>query len=144
MHTTTGTCNLTTGYLSGDTNTFDESACTLAAREGLSSYAAGAPAYIAGIASFLPDLGRVARAGYQEINTPKLDWQINAKNRVSFLYHRLRWDAPGDVQTGSTAAYTIDTWGNDFVKLDYGVAKLDERDHANYQQRSCSTNMAAS
>jgi hypothetical protein len=122
--TTTGTCSLTTGYLSGDTNTFDESACTLAAREGLSTYAAGASAYIAGIASFLPDLGRVPRAGYQEINTPKLDWQINAKNRVSVLYHRLRWDAPGDVQTSSTADYTIDTWGTDFVKLDYGVTKL--------------------
>jgi hypothetical protein len=95
-----GTCNRTTGYLSGDTNTTDESACTLAAREGLSSYAAGAAAYTAGIASFLPDLGLVPRAGYQEINTPKLDWQVNQKNRASFLYHRLRWDAPGDVQTG--------------------------------------------
>ncbi len=123
--TTTGTCNLTTGYLSGDTNANDESACTLAAREGLSSYAAGAAAYSTGLASFLPDLGRVARAGYQEINTPKVDWQINAKNRVSFLYHRLRWDAPGDVQTSSTAAYAIDTWGEDFVKLDYGLAKLE-------------------
>jgi hypothetical protein len=122
--TTTGTCNLSTGYLSGDTNALDESACTLAAREGLSSYAAGASAYTAGIASFLPDLGRVPRAGYQEINTPKLDWQINAKNRVSLLYHRLSWDAPGDVQTSSSADYTIDTWGNDFVKLDYGVTKL--------------------
>jgi hypothetical protein len=122
--TTTGTCNLSTGYLSGDTNALDESACTLAAREGLSSYAAGVAAYTAGIASFLPDLGRVPRAGYQEINTPKLDWQINSKNSVSFLYHRLRWDAPGDVQTSSTADYTIDTWGTDFVKLDYGVTKL--------------------
>ena len=123
--TTTGTCNLTTGYLSGDTNTVDQSACTLAAREGLASYAAGAAAYTTGIASFLPDLGRVPRAGYQEINTPKLDWTINQKNRASFLYHRLRWDAPGDVQTSSVNDYAIDTWGNDFVKLDYGVAKLE-------------------
>ncbi|MGD0481973.1 MAG: TonB-dependent receptor [Terracidiphilus sp.] len=122
--TTTGTCNLATGYLSGDTNTFDETACTLAAREGLSSYAAGASAYTAGIASFLPDLGLVPRTGYQEINTPKIDWQVNQKNRASFLYHRLRWDAPGDVQTSTTSDYAIDTWGTDFVKLDYGVAKL--------------------
>jgi Carboxypeptidase regulatory-like domain len=122
---TTGSCNLTTGYLSGDANTLDESACTLAAREGLSSYAAGANAYTAGIASLLPDLGLVPRVGYQEINTPKIDWQVNQKNRASFLYHRLRWDAPGDVQTGTTADYAIDTWGTDFVKLDYGVAKLD-------------------
>ena len=123
--TTTGTCNLATGYLSGDTNTFDESACTLAAREGLASYAAGAAAYTSGIASLLPDLGLVPRVGYQEINTPKIDWQVNQKNRASFLYHRLRWDAPGDVQTNTTSDYAIDTWGTDFVKLDYGVAKLD-------------------
>jgi hypothetical protein len=123
--TTTGSCNVTTGYLSGDTNTFDESACTLAAREGLASYAAGAAAYTAGIASFLPDLGIVPRQGFQEINTPKVDWQISQKNRASFLYHRLRWDAPGDVQTSTTSDYAIDTWGTDFVKLDYGVAKLD-------------------
>ena len=122
--TTTGTCNVATGYLSGDTNTFDQQACTLAAREGLASYGAGAAAYTAGIASFLPDLGIVPRSGYQEINTPKIDWQVNEKNRASFLFHRLRWDAPGDVQTGTTAAYAIDTWGTDFVKLDYGVAKL--------------------
>jgi Carboxypeptidase regulatory-like domain len=121
---TAGTCNVKTGYLSGDTNTLDETACTLAAREGLSSYAAGVAAYNAGIASLLPDLGLVSRVGYQEINTPKLDWQINQRNRASFLYHRLRWDAPGDVQTNTTADYAIDTWGTDFVKLDYGVSKL--------------------
>ncbi len=123
--TTTGSCNLATGYLSGDTNTLDESACTLAAREGLTSYAAGAAAYSAGIASFLPDLGLVPRDGYQEINTPKVDWQVNQKNRASFLYHRLRWDAPGDVQTSTTNDYAIDTWGTDFVKLDYALAKLE-------------------
>jgi hypothetical protein len=123
--TTTGTCNLATGYLSGDTNTFDESACTLAAREGLGSYGAGAAAYTAGIVSLISDLGLVPRTGYQEINTPKLDWQINQKNRASFLYHRLRWDAPGDVQTNTTSDYAVDTWGTDFVKLDYGVSKLE-------------------
>ena len=123
--TTTGSCNVTTGYLSGDTNATDESACTLAAREGLPNYAAGAAAYTSGIASLLPDLGLVPRTGYQEINTPKIDWQVNQKNRASFLFHRLRWDAPGDVQTSTTSDYAIDTWGTDFVKLDYGVSKLE-------------------
>ena len=42
---------------------------------------------------------------------------------MSVLYHRLRWDAPGDVQTNATT-YALDTFGNDFVKLDYGVTKL--------------------
>ena len=69
-------------------------------------------------------MGTVPRTGDQEINTPKLDWQINSKEHVSFLYHRLRWASPGGVQTSSTADYALDTWGNDYVKLDYGVTKL--------------------
>jgi hypothetical protein len=67
----------------------------------------------------------VPRFGNQLINTPKLDWQINSKQHASFLYHRLRWDSPGGVQTQATNNYAVDTFGTDFVKLDYGVAKLD-------------------
>ena len=124
------TCNLATGYLTPPTGvttaapTLDGYACTLAAREKLSSYSAGAAAYSAGLAGFLPDLGSVPRTGDQEVNMPKLDWQINGKNHVSFLYNRLRWDSPGGVQTQATNAYAIDSFGTDFVKLDYGVAKL--------------------
>jgi len=105
-------------------SSLDTAVCAYALRTGV-SYAQGATNYNAGVNSLLTDLGIVPRAGYQEINTPKLDWQINAKNRVSFLFHRLRWDAPGDVQTASTATYSVDAFGNDFVKLDYGVAKLE-------------------
>jgi hypothetical protein len=75
--------------------------------------------------SLINDLGIVPRVGYQEINTPKLDWQATSKEHVSFLFHRLRWDAPGDVQTSSAASYSVDAFGNDFVKLDYGLAKLE-------------------
>ncbi len=126
----TYTCNTTTGYLTpprGVTTVapaLDAQACTLAAREGLTSYAAGVAAYSTGLASLLPDLGFTCRAGYQEINTPKLDWQINSKERVGLLYHRLRWDSPGGVQTASVLPYAIDSQGTDFVKLDYTVAKL--------------------
>jgi len=114
-------CNLTTGYLNG--STIDNQVCTMAARLGL-SYSAAVAQYDADLASLQTDLGVVPRAGYQEINTPKLDWQINSKERASFLFHRLRWDAPGDVQTSSSADYAVDAFGDDFVKLDYGVAKL--------------------
>jgi len=123
------TCSLTTGYLSGSTTTnpnytLDSQTCTLAAREGLASYDAGAAAYGAGLASLLPDLGSVPRFGTQVVNMPKLDWTVNSKNVVSLLYNRLRWDSPGGVQTQATNNYAIDTFGTDFVKLDYGVAKL--------------------
>ncbi len=131
-----GTCNLATGYLTGTTTTnknytLDSQACTLAAREKLASYAAGATAYDTGLSSLNSDLGPVPRVGYQEINTPKVDYQINAKNRLSFLYHRLRWDAPGDVQTTASASYAVDTFGNDFVKLDYGLTKLESQISSN-------------
>ena len=110
------------GYLTGGP-TIDEYACTLAARQGV-SYAQGAALYSAGVAALNTDIGTAPHAGYQEINTPKLDWQVNDKEHVSFLYHRLRWDSPGGVQTASTDHYAFDTNGNDFVKLDYGVTKL--------------------
>lgn len=122
------TCSLTTGFLSGSTTTnanytLDAETCTLAARQKI-SYAAAASAYTSAITALNTDLGTVPRTGYQEINTPKLDYQINDKNHVSVLYHRLRWDSPGGVQTSPTNTYGLDTWGNDFVKLDYGVMKL--------------------
>jgi outer membrane receptor protein involved in Fe transport len=120
-------CNLATGYLSGapaGTNTLDGQACTLAARLRLTSYAAGAAKYAAGIEALNTDLGPIPRVGYQEINTPKLDWQVSSKEHLSVLYHRLRWDSPGGVQTVASGAYSLDSTGTDFVKLDYGVAKL--------------------
>ncbi len=143
-------CNLTpatpeangNGYLSGDAVVQDREACTLAARQGI-TYAQAAYDWAALLlgsanvtASNYPgaatisdlglnsDIGLAPRFGYQEINTPKLDWQINQKNHLSALFHRLRWDAPGDVQTGNPVNYARDTAGNDFVKLDYGLAKL--------------------
>ncbi len=129
-----------TGYMptsaSGVTTanaTLDQQICTLAARLSQSAqtsygkhvtYSDAMTLYNNGINAVSKDMGLIPRAGYQEINTPKLDWQINSKNRVSFLYHRLRWDSPGGVQSNPTGDYSFDSAGNDFVKLDYGVTKL--------------------
>jgi len=128
-------CNLTgthAGYISGltyatNTNIYsvDEQSCELAARLGYSSYDAGASAYSAQLVNLLSDLGPVVRTGDEVLNTPKLDWHINDKQTFSVLFHRLRWDSPGGVQTQATNSYAIDTFGTDFVKLDYGLAKLD-------------------
>jgi hypothetical protein len=131
------TCSATgvfTGTPSGSTSpnitaatqaSYDAAACTLAGRLASGSYARGAATYNTQLQAFLPNLGSVPRYGNQNINTPKIDYQLNSKNHVSFLYHRLRWDSPGGVQTQGTNPYAIDTFGTDFVKLDYGVAKLD-------------------
>lgn len=135
---TTYTCNTTTGYLAPNSGTtaaptLDAQACTLAARLSIAgittsqaggSYAAGVAAYTNGISALNSDLGLIPRFGNQEINTPKLDWQINQKEHLALLFHRLRWDSPGGVQTNATGNYALDATGTDFVKLDYGVAKL--------------------
>ena len=102
----------------------DTGACQLAARYNLGSYAAGYAAYNTGLNLLNNALGISPRAGYQEINTPKVDWQINPKEHLSVLFHRLRWDSPGGVQTAPVVAYSMDAEGNDFVRVDYGVAKL--------------------
>ena len=117
------------GLLVGtDSNAIDPQVCLLAARQTAAgnptTFAQAAAIWDAQIAALNSNLGRVPRFGDQEINTPKLDWQINQKERVSFLYHRLRWDSPGGVQTQASNNYGVDSFGNDFVKLDYGLAKL--------------------
>jgi len=73
----------------------------------------------------LDDVGITPRTGDEILNTPKLDWQINPKQHLSVLYHRLRWDSPGGVQTQTSNNYSIDAYGTDYVKLDYGLVKLD-------------------
>jgi outer membrane receptor protein involved in Fe transport len=129
-----GTCNTTTGAISTPSggaapSAVDSSACLLAARETISGtatpYATAAAQFNTQLQAFLGDLGSVPRFGNQLINTPKLDYQLGQKHHVSLLYHRLRWDSPGGVQTQATNNYAIDSFGTDFVKLDYGVAKLD-------------------
>ncbi len=69
-------------------------------------------------------LGQQPRTGGQVINTPRLDYQLTPNNRITLLYHRLRWDSPGGVQTQANVFYARDGFAQDFVKLDYGVARL--------------------
>lgn len=106
-------------------STANNGGCMLGARLYGNNYGVGATNYNSQLQLLLTNLGSVPRFGNQLINTPKIDWQINPKHHVSFLYHRLRWDSPGGVQTQGTNNYAVDTFGTDFVKLDYGVAKLD-------------------
>ncbi|MFC6645704.1 TonB-dependent receptor domain-containing protein [Granulicella cerasi] len=98
----------------------------LAAALGTTTTAAQAACATA-LTDLSTDLGIVPRFGNQLINTPKLTWQINNKNVLNVLYHRLRWDSPGGVQTQAALAYARDAFGTDFVKLDYGVAILDSQ-----------------
>jgi len=124
------TCSPTTGAIKAPTggsaaSTIDTAACVLSARLKYATYTQGSNLYSTDLAALLTDLGPVPRTGNQIINTPKIDWQINEKQHLSVLFHRLRWDSPGGVQTQATNNYAIDSFGTDFVKLDYGLIRLD-------------------
>ena len=75
--------------------------------------------------SFLNSLtGTVPRKGDQTLILPKIDWQINNKNTFSINYNRLRWDSPAGVQTQATNTRGRASFGDDFVKVDWGTARL--------------------
>ena len=109
----------------GKASAIDQGACLLTLRLGLADYAAGAALYSTDLNQLNSILGVVNRKGDQLLNLPKLDWQVNSKNHISFLYNRLRWDSPAGIQTGSSVTDAVDSFGNDFVKLDYGLVRLD-------------------
>src|SRR5215469_12579811 len=68
--------------------------------------------------------GTVTRRGDQLILLPKIDWNINAKNHASFTYNRLRWNSPEGIQTAAVVNRGIESFGNDYVKEDWGIARL--------------------
>ena len=64
--------------------------------------------------------------GDQTVYFPKIDWQINERNHASFVYNRLRWTSPAGIQTSTGAlAYGVRSYGNDYVRDNWGIAKLD-------------------
>lgn len=97
---------------------------TLAGRLGVTS-AAASTIYNNDLAGLNTMLGQVSREGDQNIFFPKLDWQVNNANHASFSFNRMRWSSPAGVQTASAVTRGIDSFGNDFVKETWGVAKLD-------------------
>jgi hypothetical protein len=90
------------------------------------TYATGVTNYNNGLAGLITMLGPNARTGKQNIFFPKLDWQINQKNRASFEVNRMRWASPYGVQTQVTNSYSNGSaFGNDYVQDTWGVGKLD-------------------
>src|SRR6266849_6177066 len=69
-------------------------------------------------------LGTVPRTGEQNIIFPKIDWAVTQKNHASFTFNRMRWASPAGIQTQGTNTRGIASFGNDYVKDTWGVAKL--------------------
>jgi hypothetical protein len=62
--------------------------------------------------------GVVARKGDQTLYLPKIDWVVNDKHTLTFVYNRLRWDSPAGVQTAATVTNGKTSFGSDLVALD--------------------------
>jgi outer membrane receptor protein involved in Fe transport len=91
---------------------------------GLSAAAADT-VYNASIAGLTSMLGLTPRVGDQTLYFPKIDWQVNGKNHVSVEANRMRWTSPAGIQTAPAVAYGIRTFGNDYVRDNWIVGKLD-------------------
>ncbi len=101
----------------------DPYACSEANALGV-SYQAGSAYYQQGLGIISSFLGAVPRVSDQVLNFPKLDYQINDKNRLTLQYNRLRYSSPAGVQTQASNFYGRSSFGNDFVKEDFGIARL--------------------
>ncbi|HEY4047686.1 MAG TPA: TonB-dependent receptor [Acidobacteriaceae bacterium] len=91
---------------------------------GLSASAA-ANFYAAGISGLTTMLGTAPRTGDQTIYFPKIDWQVNQKNHASVEANRMRWTSPAGIQTNPAVAYGVASFGNDYVRDNWIVGKLD-------------------
>jgi hypothetical protein len=69
--------------------------------------------------------GVVPRLGNQIINFGKVDYRFNDKNNASLIYNRMRWDSPNGVQTNPVNRRGVTSFGNDFVKVDSIIGKID-------------------
>jgi outer membrane receptor protein involved in Fe transport len=115
----------TTSTCSGATGTTND-VCLIKSDLGLVDYATALTKYNTSFNDLVSGVfGAVPRVGDQMINFPKLDWQVTTRHRASFEYNRLRWASPAGVQTQSSNTYGKASFGDDFVKEDWGVAKLD-------------------
>jgi hypothetical protein len=91
---------------------------------GLSASAASS-VYDAGITGLISMLGTTPRTGDQTIYFPKFDWQVNQKNHVVVEANRMRWTSPAGIQTAPAVAYGKSSFGNDYVRDNWIVGKLD-------------------
>jgi hypothetical protein len=116
------TSNFTSTSLSLSTEG-DYNACAIAASFGV-DYQAGAAYYQQGLGIISSFLGAVPRELDQVVNMPKIDYEINERNHLSLMYNRMRESSPNGFQTQTSVFYGRGSFGSDFVKEDFGIARL--------------------
>ncbi len=103
---------------------FDAQVNRIVSNTGLSTGDA-TTVYQNGIAGLTSMLGNTPRTGDQTIFFPKIDWQINDKHHFAVEANRMRWTSPAGIQTSPAVAYGMRSFGNDYVRDNWLVAKLD-------------------
>ena len=78
------------------------------------------------------------------MNTPKLDWQIQPEAPPPALSTIAMRGTRRRHQGLAVNTYSIDAFGTDFVKLDYGLTKLDSLITSNISNVKSAISMAAS
>jgi outer membrane receptor protein involved in Fe transport len=68
--------------------------------------------------------GQTPRRQDSYLLLPKIDWNINSSNTLTFTYNRLRNNSPNGVQTAGTVTRGRSSFGDDFVNIDYGIVRL--------------------
>jgi hypothetical protein len=101
----------------------DYDSCLIAALFGV-NFQAGSAYYQQGLGILQGFTGYVPRRQDQVINLPKVDYQINDRNRLSLLYNRMRYSSPGGLYSQASENEGPSGWGNDNVKEDFGVVRL--------------------
>src|SRR2546427_682103 len=99
-------------------------ACALVGNLALPDYPTGVTDYNNGLNGLLGELGPVPRKGQATIFFPKIDWQISTRNHATFEVNRTRWSSPAGIQTQASNTFATHSFGNDYVKDTWGVAKL--------------------
>ena len=102
----------------------DAQVCQFSTDTGL-AYTVAAPIYSSYINGLTSMLGTVPRIGKQVIYFPKIDWQMNQRNHVSVEANQMRWSSPAGIQTAPAVAYGMASFGNDYVRDNWIVGKLD-------------------
>ena len=87
--------------------------------------AAATTLYNSGITGLTSLLGTTPRTGDQTLYFPKIDWQVNQRNHVAIEANRMRWTSPAGIQTNPAVAYGTKSFGNDYVRDNWIVGKLD-------------------
>ncbi|MGH9522703.1 MAG: TonB-dependent receptor domain-containing protein [Terriglobales bacterium] len=68
--------------------------------------------------------GTVPRTKDHWIIFPKVDWNINSKNTFTASWNHMRWSSPNGIQTAGSVGNGSHTWGDDYVDVDTGNARV--------------------